>query len=194
MFKLRRGVRWHNKPPVNGRELTADDVVYSMERFRTVKGNANAYMLASVDKVEALDKYTVRFTLKEPFAWFLDVLANPMAACIVAKEAVEKFGDLKKSEAVIGTGPWMLDSLPAQRGLHLRPAPQLLRLRAALYRQGRSGRRRGQCLAHGRVPRRQVRPRLGESRHHQPGGLGADQGRAQAAPAGAPHHGVARPT
>jgi len=110
VFKLRRGVRWHAKPPVNGRELTADDVLYSIERFRTVKGNANAYMLASVDKVEAPDKYTVRFTLKEPFAWFLDMLANPMAICIVAKEAVEKFGDLKKAEAVIGTGPWMLDS------------------------------------------------------------------------------------
>jgi len=110
VFKLRRGVKWHPKPPLNGRELTADDVVYSIERFRTVKGNANAYMLASVEKVEAVDKYTVRFVLKEPFVWFLDVLANPMAACIVAKEAVEKFGDLKKWEAVIGTGPWMLDS------------------------------------------------------------------------------------
>src|SRR3990170_8744577 len=28
VFKLRKGVRWQNKPPVNGRELTADDVVY----------------------------------------------------------------------------------------------------------------------------------------------------------------------
>ena len=110
VFKLRRGIKWHPKPPLNGRELTADDVVYSIERFRTVKGNANAYMLASLDKVEALDKFTVRFVLKEPFVWFLDVLANPMAACIVAKDAVEKFGDLKKWEAVIGTGPWMLDS------------------------------------------------------------------------------------
>ena len=36
VFKLRKGVRWHNKPPVNGRELTADDVVYTVERFRTV--------------------------------------------------------------------------------------------------------------------------------------------------------------
>jgi len=62
VFKLRRGVKWHPKPPVNGRALTADDVVYSVERFRTVKGNANAYMLASLDKVEALDEYTVRFT------------------------------------------------------------------------------------------------------------------------------------
>src|SRR4029453_11097844 len=36
-FKLRKGVRWHPKPPVNGRELTAEDVVYSFERFRSVK-------------------------------------------------------------------------------------------------------------------------------------------------------------
>ncbi len=58
-----------------------------MDRFLTVKGNANAYMLKYVDKVEAVDKYTVRFTLKEPFAWFLDVLANPMAVAIVARSA-----------------------------------------------------------------------------------------------------------
>src|SRR5207248_5614209 len=110
VFKLRRGVRWHNKPPVNGRELTAEDVRYTVERFLTVKGNANAYMLRSVDKVEAPDKYTVKFTLKEPFAWFLDMLANPMAVAIVAKEVVDKYGDLKPWESVIGTGPWMLDS------------------------------------------------------------------------------------
>ena len=79
-------MRWHNKPPVNGRELTADDVVFSVNRFLTVKGNANAYMLKSVDKVEAPDKYTVKFTLKEPFVWFLDMLANPHAVAIVAKE------------------------------------------------------------------------------------------------------------
>jgi len=109
VFKLRRGVRWHPKPPVNGRELTAEDVRYTVERFLTLKGNANAYMLRSVDKVEALDRYTVKFTLKEPFAWFLDMLANPMAVAIVAREAVEKFGDLKPAEAVIGTGPWMLE-------------------------------------------------------------------------------------
>jgi peptide/nickel transport system substrate-binding protein len=52
----------------------------------------------------------VKFTLKEPFAWFLDMLANPMALAIVAKEVVDKYGDLKPWESVIGTGPWMLDS------------------------------------------------------------------------------------
>src|SRR5262245_19285952 len=117
VFKLRKGVRWHNKPPVNGRELTADDVVFSVNHFMTVKGNANAYMLKSVDKVEAPDKYTVKFTLKEPFVWFLDMLSNPHAVAIVAKEVVEKYGDLKRHESVIGTGPWMLDSYRPNVGL-----------------------------------------------------------------------------
>ena len=123
VFNLRRGVRWHPKPPVNGRELTAEDVVYSVERFRSVAGNANATMLASVDKVEALDRYTVRFTLKEPFAWLLDVLSNPMAVVIIARECVEKFGDLKKAEAVIGTGPWMLEKYDQTVGLKLARNP-----------------------------------------------------------------------
>jgi peptide/nickel transport system substrate-binding protein len=117
VFKLRKGVRWQTKPPVNGREFTADDIVFSVNHFLTVKGNANAYMLKSVDKVEALDKYTVKFTLREPFVWFLDMLANPHAVAIVAKEVVEKHGDLKKWESVIGTGPWMLDSYRPNVGL-----------------------------------------------------------------------------
>src|SRR5437588_3084447 len=117
VFKLRKGVKWHNKPPVNGRELTADDVVFSVNHFLTVKGNANAYMLKSVDKVEATDKYTVKFTLREPFAWFLDMVSNPHAVAIVAREVVEKYGDLKKAESVIGTGPWMLDAYRPNVGL-----------------------------------------------------------------------------
>ena len=117
VFKLRKGVKWHNKPPVNGREVTADDVVFSVNHFVTVKGNANAYMLKAVDKVEAPDKYTVKFTLKEPFVWFLDMLSNPHAVAIIAKEVLEKHGDFKKAETVIGTGPWMLDSYRPNVGL-----------------------------------------------------------------------------
>ncbi len=108
VFKLRRGVRWHPKPPVNGRELTAEDVRYTYERFLTIKGNQARSLLDTVDKIEAPDRYTVRFTLKEPFAWFLDVLAST-SMLIVAKEAVETHGDLKRAEACIGTGPWMLE-------------------------------------------------------------------------------------
>ena len=108
VFKLRRGVRWHPKPPVDGRELTAEDVKYTYERFLTIKGNPNRPVLDSVDRIDAVDKHTVRFTLKEPNAWFLDLLAST-STWIIAKECVEKFGDLKKVESVVGTGPWMLE-------------------------------------------------------------------------------------
>jgi len=108
VFKLRPGVRWHNTPPVNGRELTAEDVKYTYERFLTVKGNPNRQMLAQVERIEALDRRTVKFTLKEPFAWLLDYLASTVM-WIVPREAVEKFGDLRTAEACIGTGPWMLE-------------------------------------------------------------------------------------
>jgi peptide/nickel transport system substrate-binding protein len=107
VFKLRRGVRFHPKPPVDGREVTAEDVKYTFERMLTQPGS-NASMYRSIARIETVDRYTVRFTLSEPFAWFLDMVASPMAGGIVARECVEKFGDLKKPEAVIGTGPWML--------------------------------------------------------------------------------------
>jgi peptide/nickel transport system substrate-binding protein len=108
IFRLRRNVRWQPKPPVNGRELTAEDVKYTYDRFLATKGNPNRSVLDVVDKVEAPDKYTVKFTLKEPNAWFYDRLAST-STWIVARECVEKYGDLKKWESVVGTGPWMLD-------------------------------------------------------------------------------------
>src|SRR6266508_73313 len=74
-------------------------------------------MLKPLDRVEAVDRHTVRFVVKEPYAWFLDMLANPMAVCIVAKECVEKFGDLRSAEATVGTGPWMLDSYRPNVGM-----------------------------------------------------------------------------
>ena len=108
VFKLRKGVRWHPKPPVNGRELTAEDIKYTYDRFLTIKGNGNRPVLESVERIDVLDKHTVKFTLKEPNAWFLDMLAST-STWIIAKECVEKFGDLKKAESVVGTGPWMLE-------------------------------------------------------------------------------------
>jgi len=108
IFKLKKGVRWHPKPPVNGRELTADDIKYTYDRFLTITGNPNKPVLEYVDRIDALDKYTVKFTLKEPNAWFVDLLAST-STWIIAKECVEKFGDLKKVESVVGTGPWMLE-------------------------------------------------------------------------------------
>jgi ABC-type transport system substrate-binding protein len=60
VFHLRQGVKWHNKPPVNGRELVAEDVKFTYDRFLTEKGNTNRYLLDSVDRVEVVDRYTVK--------------------------------------------------------------------------------------------------------------------------------------
>jgi peptide/nickel transport system substrate-binding protein len=123
VFKLRRGVRWHPKPPVNGRELTAEDVVYTYERFMTIKGNQARSLLDPVDRVEAPDRHTVRFRLKEPFAWFLDVMAST-SMLIVAREAVDAHGDLKRAESCVGTGPWMLEGYEPNVRLTLARHPE----------------------------------------------------------------------
>src|SRR5919201_444519 len=109
IFHLRQGVKWHNKPPLNGRELVAEDVKFTFDRFLTVPGNPERQLLESVDRVEVVDRYTVKFLLNEPFVWLLDVLANAMCMWIVAPEVAATYGDFKKVETAIGTGPFLLE-------------------------------------------------------------------------------------
>ena len=108
-FKLKAGVAWHRIDPVNGRELTAEDVVYSYERLRS-PGSQNAHLLGNMDTVEADDPHTLRVTLKSgvPDADLLVSLADGHAK-VVAREAVELKGDLREGP-VIGTGPWIWKS------------------------------------------------------------------------------------
>jgi peptide/nickel transport system substrate-binding protein len=109
VFYLRRGVRWHNKPPVNGRELVAEDVKFTFDRFLSEKSNPSRYFLDSVDRVEVVDRYAVKFVLKEPFVWLLDILASATSMWIIAPEVAEKYGDFKRVETAIGTGPFVLE-------------------------------------------------------------------------------------
>jgi peptide/nickel transport system substrate-binding protein len=109
VFHLRQGVKWHNKPPVNGRELVAEDVKFTFDRFLTEKGSTNRYLLDAVDRIEVVDRHTVKFLLKEPYVWLLSVLAYPTSMWIIAPEVVQQFGDLKKAETAIGTGPFLLE-------------------------------------------------------------------------------------
>jgi peptide/nickel transport system substrate-binding protein len=109
VFHLRKGVTWHNKPPLNGRELVAEDVKFTYDRFLTEPGNANRFMLDSVDRIEVVDRYTVKFRLKEPYVWLVNTLAYPWSTWIIAPEVVQHFGDLKKPETAIGTGPFVLE-------------------------------------------------------------------------------------
>ena len=108
VFHLRKGVKWHNKPPVNGRELVAEDVRFTYDRFLAEQANPARYLLDPVDRVEVVDRYTVKFLLKEPFVWLLDTLALTVM-WIIAPEVVDTFGDLKKPETAIGTGPFLLE-------------------------------------------------------------------------------------
>src|SRR5256885_6410619 len=108
VFHLRRGITWHNKPPLNGRELVADDVKFTFDRFLHEKANVLRDTLESVDRVEVVDRYTVKFVLKEPFVWLPNRLADSSGMSIIAPEVVAKFGDLKKPERAMGTGPVLL--------------------------------------------------------------------------------------
>src|SRR5712664_4101560 len=107
-FSLRKGVRFHNKPPVNGREVTAEDVKYSLERF--MAKSAVGIRLEPVQAIDVLDRHTVRITLKEPYAPLLNHLANPAHCSILPREAEEKFKDFNHPESAIGTGPFVLKS------------------------------------------------------------------------------------
>ena len=64
-FKLREGVQFHD-----GAEVLASDVVYSFNRMNDI-GEGFAYLMAGMDSAEALDDYTVQFTLAEPTGLFL---------------------------------------------------------------------------------------------------------------------------
>ena len=105
-IKLRRGVRWEARPPVNGREVVASDVKYTMER--ALRKSPAAERPGQVERVETLDPHTVRLHLGDAFAPFLHNLAEPWSA-ILPPEVEDKFGDFKAAESFIGCGPFVLE-------------------------------------------------------------------------------------
>lgn len=105
VVKLREGVRFHDIEPVNGRELTAEDVKYSYERIATDQPEYQSRrFITSIESIEATDAHTLTLTLKEPFAPLVNYLGYPTMV-IVAREAVELTGDLRQGP-LIGTGPF----------------------------------------------------------------------------------------
>ena len=108
VFQLRKGVKFHDTSPVNGRELVADDVVYSFER-RLRPGGRHGGTLGPLDSITAQDNYTIEFKFKEPFSPFMSVIGRPEYA-IQAPEVEQDFGGLDDWDSLIGTGPWYFES------------------------------------------------------------------------------------
>src|SRR5712691_9731891 len=101
-FTLRRGVKFHNKPPVNGREVTAEDAKYSLDRFRAKSPVRVRFDV--VQSIDVVDRYTLRVTLKEPSAPFLIHLAQATHFAILPREVEEKYKDFNRPEAMVGSG------------------------------------------------------------------------------------------
>lgn len=109
IYKLQPGVKWQPTAPLNGRPFTAADAIFGIDRLRQSNPEFTfGSRFSAIDKMEAPDDRTLRITTKEPFAPLVVNIAED-STLMVAKEAVEKFGDagLKLHENMMGTGAFM---------------------------------------------------------------------------------------
>jgi len=117
IYHIREGVHWalnsnsEASRLVNGREVTADDVVFSIDRAFTSK---TAYLYSAYTSVgnnptsiKAIDKYTVEVkTVKTMHG--LMVLVCGGFLWTWPKEVVNKYGDMKDWKNSVGTGPFIM--------------------------------------------------------------------------------------
>ena len=111
VFHIREGVYWHNKAPTSGRELTVDDVVFSIKRTCTDLG---AYIKVSFPTLakslvvtgdETARTVTVECSADE---WINCISLIPDFLTIMPRDAIEKFGNMNDWHNSIGTGAFML--------------------------------------------------------------------------------------
>jgi peptide/nickel transport system substrate-binding protein len=98
-LSLRKSVKFHN-----GEELTAEDVKFSLERYRGAAAKSLKDRVASVD---IHDPHRLTIRLKEPWPDFLTFYAGASGAgWIVPKKYVEQVGDEGFKKAPVGAGPY----------------------------------------------------------------------------------------
>jgi peptide/nickel transport system substrate-binding protein len=122
VFHLQPNVKWHNKPPANGRALKVDDILWSFQRAQTDDPRfASRSLLSLVDRIEAPDGSTVKFTMKEPDSSTYNKLASENLS-ILCPEVFENNPQYMKADKkivnaddVIGTGAFVMKS--AEQGV-----------------------------------------------------------------------------
>ncbi|COQ52638.1 ABC transporter substrate-binding protein [Bacillus cereus] len=92
-FYLRKGVHFHN-----GKQLTAHDVIYSLNRFIKLENNAHTWMLQHVESIRSVDDYVFEIQLHTENRMFLHMLSAEQCSIVNEDEA----------GGLIGTGPFQL--------------------------------------------------------------------------------------
>ncbi|MEF3120787.1 ABC transporter substrate-binding protein [Kocuria flava] len=110
-FHLREGVTFHD-----GSAFTAEDVVYSYDRIIDEQ-LANAYRLAAVEDVVAVDEHTVRIDVSQPTPALLAAIGGYKGMAIVERGNVES-GDVQLDP--VGTGPFEVVGNAASTAVTLR--------------------------------------------------------------------------
>ena len=121
VFNIRQGVQWHDKAPMNGRELTAKDVEHSFHRMLGNKLTGTQFSEADpspgggplgalpFESVTATDKYTVVMKMKEqPGVSALKLILDWFNMFIQPPEVIEEHGDISDWRNLVGTGPYEL--------------------------------------------------------------------------------------
>ena len=119
-FRLQEGVKFHD-----GSELTAEDVVYTVDRMLALKKGIYR-SLSSVTGAEALDDYTVAFTLEAPYPGFLGALARLYIVNADVVRQHEEDGDWGETwlvENAAGSGPYQLVSWEREQQFVLEKHP-----------------------------------------------------------------------
>jgi len=106
IFKLKKGIRRHD----NKAELTAADVIHSINRIRTDKRSSQTQNVKKIKSAVALDKYTVKLTTTQPTAPLLGYVFDRVM--ITSKDLYDKYGarDADRKHH-FGYGPYMLKRL-----------------------------------------------------------------------------------
>ncbi len=85
VFKVKPGIKIHNMAPWNGREFTAEDVAWNLERIGGLYADKlktplasfqRASMVANIAKAQAVDPTTVKVTLSKPNSSFFNGLMD----------------------------------------------------------------------------------------------------------------------